>query len=450
MSAGTQTLNGGGSSVYRWVTTLCWIAVAVEGFDVVVLGAVLPSLLQYEPWGLTPAAAGLITSLTLFGMMVGSLTIGTVTDVIGRRKTILICVTAFSIFTALCAVAPSPEVFGALRFLAGLGLGGVLPTAISLVAEYARRGRGSASVTNLMTGYHFGAVLTALLAIPIIPAFGWRAMFVAGALPSLVIVPLMLKKLPESLSFLVAKGRHAEAEELAGRLGVSLEPEAAREIEREEKPEGSAGTGPLRTIFSGGYLPGTLAMFVASFMGLLLVYGLNSWLPAIMRGAGYPLGAALTFLLILNVGAIAGLLVAGPVADRVGSRVSCVAWFGLAAVFLFLLSVKLPLPVTYIVVGVTGFWVFSSQVLVYALVGKYYPTTGRATAMGWVAGVGRIGSICGPLMGGFLVGAGLALPWGFYAFALAGLIGAIAISVVPGSPVFGKQRVPVRPGATGG
>ncbi|QIN80728.1 MFS transporter [Rubrobacter marinus] len=440
-------MNGGGSNVYRWVAALCWIAVAVEGFDVVVLGAVLPSLLRYEPWGLTAAAAGLITSLTLLGMMVGSLTIGTVTDVIGRRKTILICVTAFSLFTALCAVAPSPEVFGALRFLAGLGLGGVLPTAIALVAEYARRDRGSASVTNLMTGYHVGAVLTALLAIPIIPAFGWRAMFVAGALPALVIIPLMLRKLPESLSFLLAKGRTAEAEELAGRLGVRLEPEAAREVEREERREDA---GPLRTIFSGGYLPGTLAMFVASFMGLLLVYGLNSWLPEIMRGAGYPLGAALTFLLILNVGAIAGLIVAGPVADRVGSRVSCVAWFALATVFLFLLSVRLPLPVTYLIVAVTGFWVFSSQVLVYALVGKYYPTTGRATAMGWVAGIGRVGSICGPLMGGFLVGAGLALPWGFYAFALAGLIGAIAIAVVPASPVYETNRAPLRSGATGG
>ena len=367
MSVRSEAVNEGGSSVSRWVAALCWIAVAVEGFDVVVLGAVLPSLLRYEPWGLTAGAAGFITSLTLLGMMVGSLAIGTVTDVIGRRKTILICVTAFSIFTALCAVAPTPEVFGALRFLAGLGLGGVLPTAISLVAEYARRDRGSASVTNLMTGYHFGAVLTALVAIPIIPAFGWRA------------------------------------------------------------------------------------MFVASFMGLLLVYGLNSWLPEIMPGAGYPLGSALTFLLILNVGAIAGLLVAGPVADRVGSRVSCVAWFALATVFLFLLSVRMPLPVTYLVVAVTGFWVFSSQVLVYALVGKYYPTTGRATAMGWVAGIGRVGSICGPLKGGFLVGAGLAVPWGFYAFALAGLVGAAAISVVPGSPVYETGRaVPLGSRATRG
>lgn len=439
MSAVTGDVGGGGSSVSRWVAALCWVAVAVEGFDVVVLGTVLPALLEYEPWGLTPAAAGFIASLTLVGMMVGSLTIGTVTDVIGRRKTILICVASFSLFTGLCAAAPSPEVFGALRFLAGLGLGGVLPTAISLVSEYARRDRGSASVTTLMTGYHVGAVLTALVAIPILPALGWRAMFVAGALPALVILPLMLTKLPESLSFLVAKGRREEAEELAGRLGVALEP-AAREAESEP----AAPSSPLRTIFSGGYVFGTLAMFVASFMGLLLVYGLNTWLPTIMRGAGYALGSALTFLLILNVGAIVGLLVSGPIADRAGTKGSCVVWFALATVFLFLLSVRTPLPVTYLVVAVTGFWVFSSQVLVYALVGKYYPTTGRATAMGWVAGIGRIGSICGPLLGGFLVGAGLDVPWGFYAFALAGLIGAVAISAVPGSPSYetgGTARV---------
>lgn len=434
MSAGLGSVSERGTSVSRWVAALCWLAVAVEGFDVVVLGTVIPALLEYEPWSLTPGQAGLIASLALVGMMVGSLTIGTVTDVIGRRKTILGCVTGFSVLTALCAVAPSPEVFGALRFLAGIGLGGVLPTALALVAEYARDNRGASSMTTMMTGYHVGAVLTAVLAIPILPAFGWRAMFIVGALPAVVLVPLMLAKLPESVTFLLAKGRRAEAEELSERYGISLEPEAAGEVAREEREESA---GPLRTIFSAEYVQGTLAMFVASFMGLLLVYGLNSWLPQIMREAGYPLGAALVFLLVLNVGAVLGLLVSGPVADRAGTKGSCTAWFALATVFLFLISVKLPLFLTYAAVVVTGFWVFSSQVLLYAFVGKYYPTTGRATALGWVAGIGRIGSICGPLLGGFLVGAGVAVPYGFYVFALAALIAVVAVGIVPRSPVYG-------------
>lgn len=136
--------------------------------------------------------------------MSGALSIGTLTDVLGRRKCILISVTTFSLFTALLAYAPSPEIFGLFRFLGGLGLGGLVPTAATLVSEYAHRKRGSSSMTFMMTGYHVGAMLTALLAIPILPALGWRAMFVVGALPAIVLVPMMLKKLPESPSFLVA------------------------------------------------------------------------------------------------------------------------------------------------------------------------------------------------------------------------------------------------------
>ncbi len=377
--------------------------------------------------------------------MIGALSIGTLADLIGRRKTIIISVTSFSVFTALLAAAPSPEIFGLLRFLAGVGLGGLIPTAAALVSEYASIRRGSSSITFMMTGYHVGGVLTALLAILILPTLGWRAMFVVGALPALVLVPLMLKNLPESLSFLVAKGRRAEAEELADRHGVALAPE---KVQTEERASEGGRFGALKTLFSGGYALGTLAFGVASFMGLLLVYGLNQWLPQIMREAGYDLGAALAFLLVLNVGAVIGLLVAGPVADRYGSKVACAGWFALSVVFLFLLSVQMPLALTYLAVTVAGVFVFSAQVLLYAYVSKHYPTSGRGTALGWAAGIGRIDAMCGPLFGGILLGAGLAVPWGFYTFALAGLLGAIFIAVVPKSPAESVRDTPsVRPEA---
>jgi MFS transporter, AAHS family, benzoate transport protein len=444
MSANAGAASEGGGPATRWVVVLCWVAVALDGFDLVVLGAVTPALLEYEPWGLSPAAVGAITSYGLVGMMIGALTIGTLTDMIGRRRAILLSVTGFSLFTGLCAAAPSPEVFGLLRFLAGLGLGGLIPTGAALVSEYASMRRGSSSITFMMTGYHVGGVLTALLAIPILPSLGWRAMFVIGALPALLLVPLMLAKLPESPSFLVASGRRAEAEELAARYGITLETEEVRE---EEQASEGGRFGALKTLFSGGYVLGTLAFWVASFMGLLLVYGLNQWLPTIMRDAGYALGAALAFLLVLNLGAVIGLLVAGPVADRYGSKVVCACWFAFAAVFLFLLSVQMPLSLTYLAVTVTGVFVFSAQVLLYAYVSKHYPTSSRGTALGWAAGVGRLGAICGPLFGGFLIGAGLAVPWGFYAFAIVGLLGAVFISLVPRSPAEAVRETPARPGA---
>ena len=449
MSTGVSTVGEGGGPATRWVAALCWVAVALDGFDLVVLGAVTPALLEYEPWGLTAPEVGTIASYGLFGMLIGALSIGTLSDMIGRRKTIIISVVSFSVFTALLAAAPSPEVFGIFRFLAGLGLGGLIPTAATLVSEYAHTSRGSSSITFMMTGYHVGGVLTALLAIPILPALGWRAMFVVGALPALVLVPLMLKNLPESPGFLIAHDRRAEADELAARYGITLAPEEVREVREEERASEGGRFGALKTLFSGGYVIGTIAFWVASFMGLLLVYGLNQWLPQIMREAGYALGAALAFLLVLNLGAVIGLLIAGPVADRYGSKVACGGWFALAAIFLFLLSVPLPLPLTYLAVLVTGIFVFSAQVLLYAYVSKHYPTSGRGTALGWAAGIGRLGAICGPLFGGLLLGAGLAVPWGFYAFALVGLLGAIFIALVPRSPAEeAKEAPPARPEAS--
>lgn len=375
------------------VAALCWSAVALEGFDLVVLGVVLPSLLRDPGWGLTPATASLISVAGLLGVMVGALGVGPVADVIGRRRTLVATVVGFSVVTALCAVATGPWTFGVLRFVAGLGLGGVLPVALAMVDEYARAGARGSATTTLMTGYHVGAVLTSLLGIMVIPVWGWRPMFVLGALPALVLVPLMLRLLPDAPA-----------------------PAAVRQAN------------PVAVLFTGGYLRATVAFWVASFMGLLLVYGLNTWLPEIMRAAGHDLGAALALLLVLNVGAVLGLLIAGQVANRVGVRPAVIAWFLAAALFLALLCAPLPGPGIYVSVLLAGVFVFSAQVLVYASVSARYPAQARASALGTVSGVGRLGAITGPLIGGALLTAGLAYPWGFFVFAGVAAIGALAVA----------------------
>ncbi|AHH94942.1 MFS transporter [Kutzneria albida] len=380
-----------------WVLPLCWTAVLLDGFDLVVLGTVLPALLAGHVWGLTPATAGLVSSAGLVGMTLGALAIGTVTDVIGRRRALIIAVAIFSVCTALCAVAPSALVFGALRLLAGLGLGGCLPTAITLVSEhYADRGRSSSATTTIMTGYHVGAMLTALLGLVVLPQLSWHAMFVIGALPALVLVPLMLRHLPESRST-GQPVRSAEA---------------------------------VASLFRGRVLLATLAFWVTSFMGLVLVYGLNTWLPEIMRQAGYAMDTGLALLLTLNFGGVVGLLVAGRVADRAGLRRPTIAWFAAAVLFLALLSVRLPVYGLYMAVFLSGAFVFSAQVLVYAYVARVYPQNSRATALGWAAGVGRLGAITGPLVGGWLLSAGIAYPWGFYVFAFVAAFAAGSVSLV--------------------
>jgi AAHS family benzoate transporter-like MFS transporter len=395
-------------SASLWPVVLCWVAVAFDGFDLVVLGAVIPRLIESGDLGFTPEAATVAATVGLCGVGVGALAIGPVTDRYGRRMTLIGCLAWASLMTLLVAASPNLEIFIGLRFLAGLALGGLLPIALAYMSEASTAGRAGTAVTRTMTGYHVGAVATALLALVYLEHIGWdwHALFVTGGVAGLLVLPLMWAKLPESSVY-----------------------EAARDSGAEGTRSAAAS---IKGLVSGSYLRISVGLWIASFMGLLLVYGLNTWLPTIMREAGYEVGAALTLLLVLNVGAVVGLVVGGWVSDRRGNKPSALAWFALAAVFLAALSVKLQTEVlVYVAVFVTGFFVFSAQVLVYAFVGLLYPTDVRGTALGFSAGIGRLGAILGPTITGTLVSAGVAYPWGFYVFAAAAVIAVLALLIVP-------------------
>lgn len=418
-----------------WVAPLCWVAVLLDGFDAVVLGAVMPSLLADPEWSMTTGQGTVVATAGLFGMMLGALGMGYLTDRWGRRKLLIGAVIVFSVLTFAAAFAPTILAFGVLRFLAGLGLGGCLPTGISMVTEFSRPGRGSNATTVMMTGYHVGAVLTAALAIWVLGHLSWHAMFVVGALPALVLVPLMLVFLPESPSYLASQGRYQDARRVADHYGIHLElptahgagavhsdPPVSSSVQAQQAEKKGAAL-----LLSGTYARNSVVIWIASFMGLLLVYGLNTWLPQIMRAADYDLGNSLGFLVILNVGAVVGLWIGGRVADRITPRVASILWFAASAVLLAALVIRLPLAGIYVMVFLTGCFVFSSQVLVYAFTAANHPPQVRATALGMSAGVGRLGAISGPILGGSLLGAGLAYPWGFFAFAAVGALGGVAM-----------------------
>src|SRR3954451_2842664 len=210
-----------GSRLALLVVGLCWLAVLFDGLDMFIYGSVLPHLLETKTCGITADQAGDLGSYGTFGMLVGALAAGTVADRIGRKKLMVSCVTLFSLASAICAVSGSVAVFGLGRTLAGVGLGGLLPTAISMVSDYAPRGRGALVIGTLMTAHHAGGILSAYVAKWLVDPVGWRAACWVCVVP-LAFAPVLVKVLPESLSFLVAKGRGDEARELAARYDVEL------------------------------------------------------------------------------------------------------------------------------------------------------------------------------------------------------------------------------------
>nr|WP_307498723.1 aromatic acid/H+ symport family MFS transporter [Arthrobacter woluwensis] len=382
----------------------------LDGFDLVVLGAVIPTLLKSKDLGFDPAGATLAATLSLVGVGLGALFIAPLSDRFGRKRLLVACVLWFSVFTLAVTVAPNVAVFSAFRLLAGVGLGACLPAALAYMNDFAPASSAARATTRTMTGYHAGAVVTSLLALALIP--NWRAVFVIGGVAGLVLAPILWFRLPDTTVDRLAVGASEGGQAVA---------------------DGGAKPG-LKVLLRKPYPLIAAGIAAASFMGLLLVYGLNTWLPTLMASAGYSMSSSLALLFILNLGAVAGLLLAGWLADRHGTKRITLLWFGLAAVLLALLSLKLQNEILLdLAVFVTGVFVFSAQVLVYAWVSQLFPRELTGTALGFSAGVGRVGAILGPAVTGALVAGGIAYPWGFYVFALAAVAALAALLFVPTS-----------------
>ncbi len=426
-----------------WVVAICMVTIVFDGYDLIVYGAVVPSLLQDPEWAVSPAQAGHIGSYALMGMVIGTLAVGALTDIVGRRKIMLGSIIWFSLAMGATALAPTPEAFGFMRFVTGLGLGGVVPTAIALTVEYAPAHRRNFNNALMFSGFSIGGVMAAVLAINLLPAHSFQTMFWIGVAPLFLVVPFAYKFLPESVSFLVARGRHQEAARLAARHGIPL---AAAENDARQNGDGRRGAGAIAVLFSRNKLAATILFGVASFFGLLLVYGLNTWLPQIMRQAGYPLGSALRFLLVLNLGAVVGTLLVSLLADRFGSKPVTTAAFAAAAVAIFSLSLQPAATGLYLLIALAGFGTIGTQILVNGYVATYYPADSRATALGWSLGIGRLGAIVGPTFGGWMLTSGRGLEWNFYGFAIPAVLGALVIAAVPASGSLSRQRIAQHPG----
>lgn len=406
---------------------VCWLLVVFDGYDLIVYGTVQSSLISETGWGLTKATAGTIGSMAFVGMMIGAIFAGRMADSWGRRRTILGCAIVFSIFTILCAFAPNAAVFGGLRLLAGIGLGGLVPSANALVAELVPTKWRSTIATLMMSGVPIGGSIAALVGIQLIPAFGWQSMFLVAVLALLIVVPLGLKYLPETLAPVRAVGR--ETEKAARKAG------AGRTI---KEPAG------FSTLLRAPYLGVSLLFALATIATLFAWYGLGTWLPNLMQLAGYNLGSALTFALALNLGAVAGSVITAWAGTRFGPIPTAIAAAAVAAGALVVLVTGPPVSVVYLMLVLAGVGTHGTQCLIIAAVASHYPGHLRGTALGWALGTGRIGAVAAPQVGGLLLAAGLGVNSNFLAFAGAAAIAAVLLAAV-GLKLKSKLSIPTSP-----
>ncbi len=403
----------------------CALIIIFDGYDLAVAGIALPSIMK--EMGVTPATAGFMVSSALFGMMFGAIFLGTIADKIGRRWAIVICIVLFSAFTAAAGMTTDPVSFSITRFLAGLGIGGVMPNVVAQMTEYSPRKMRSTLVTMMFSGYAVGGMLAAVLGKGLIETYGWSAVFFAAATPMLLI-PIVLKALPESMPFLVKSGRLDELKRTLQRLEPSYTPSASDNFALPESDK-AAGT-PIGKLFHDGRGFSTLMFWITFFMCLFMVYALSSWLTKLMAQAGYSLGSALTFVLVLNFGAMIGAIGGGWLADRFHIKHVLLAFYALAAVSITLLGYKVPTEVLFLLVGLAGASTIGTQILTYAYVGQYYPMAVRSTGIGWASGIGRSGAILAPIVIGTLVGMKLPLEQNFMAISIPAVIAMIAVSLI--------------------
>jgi len=411
-----------------WIVGLATIGLMFDGFDLVVYGTVVSTFLRdpTQIGAVTPELAGTLGSYALFGVLVGALLAGSVGDVLGRRKVMLVAYAWFSVGMALTALTSSSALFGLMRFITGLGVGALVATTGAIVSEYAPPGKKNLCNAITYSGVPLGSLMAALLAILLLDGIGWRGMFWIGALPIVTLLPLAFFKMPESPAWLAARGRMDEARAIAERTGVPLvEVLPAADAPASRERVGFAG------LFGPVYWLPTVLMGLMSATGLVLVYSLNTWLPELMLRAGFNAKGSLSFLLVLNGGAVVGALIGSRFADHFGPKPVVAACFFIGAGAIALLTVSLPLGLLLLFVAIAGLGTSGTQTLIYGFVANYYRTNVRGAGVAWCAGFGRLGGVAGPVIGGLLLGAGLSTNAIFYVLAAVAVLGVFLTLLVP-------------------
>ncbi|QDL39504.1 MFS transporter [Rhodoferax sediminis] len=408
----------------KWILILVGLTVVMDGFDVQSMGYVAPVIIK--EWGVNKAMLGPVFGAGLLGMLVGSLALSVLADRIGRRPVLIWASVFFAVFMIWTAHATSIRELEILRFIAGLGLGAIMPNAMALAGEYSPKHRRVTLMMLVSCGFTLGAVLGGLVSAALISAFGWRSVFWVGGIFPLIMAVLMYIRMPESLQFLVLRGKHLD------RVGACLKKiDPSVRIDRDTEyvvPEPKGKGTPVGELFRHGRAKATLLLWVVNFMNLLNLYFLSNWLPTIAASSGLTTTNAVLVGTALQAGGVLGTVLMGPAIDRVGFYRVLVPCFLVAAVTIALIGQPgLSLAVLFVVVTITGFCIIGGQPAVNALAATYYPTAERSTGVGWSLGIGRFGSIVGPVLGGILIQYQWSNAGIFYAVAVPALISALML-----------------------
>jgi AAHS family 4-hydroxybenzoate transporter-like MFS transporter len=382
------------------VLLLCGLCMIMDGFDVQAMGYVAPALIK--GWQIDKAALGPIFGAGLFGIMVGSLGLSIVADKIGRRPVLIGAMIFLALGMLATAYASTITHLLVLRFITGLAMGAIIPNAMSLAGEFSPVKYRVTLMMIVSSGFIIGGAVGGFMSAALIPAFGWQSVFYAGAIAPVVVALVMIVAMPESLQFLVVHGRRLD--KVRNWLN-RIDPGAGTgaDIEFVMPAPGRRGM-PIANLFRDGMATGTILLWIINFMNLLCAYFLANWLPVVMNGAGHSASQAVIAGTMLWVGGIIGNLVLGWLVDRRGFGPVLSVTFLVAAISIAAIGqVAGSLTTAFLVIGLAGFCVLGAQSGLNALGPTYYPVSVRSTGTGWASGIGRFGSIFGPVVGGELM-----------------------------------------------
>ncbi|MGY8706073.1 aromatic acid/H+ symport family MFS transporter [Bradyrhizobium sp. 18BD] len=388
---------------FQWkVLIICLIVLILDGFDVVAMGFIAPSIVS--DWHIAREALGPVLSAGLFGLAIGALAGGPLADRFGRKVVIISAILFFGLMSFASAYSPDLTTLTIFRFLTGLGLGASQPNAATLVAEYAPKRRRALFVTVVYCGFTLGAAAGGFLSAGLIQSFGWSSILIVGGVVPILFAVAFIPLMPESARFLALKHKHRSA---LVAIVNRIEPGTADlSTEFVIHEEAHAGKGAIKLILSSGFLLPTLTLWVGLFMNLLTVYLLNSWLPIMIKDAGFTLQEAALIGAMGQVGGTLGNIAIGWEMDRWNPhKVLIGTLFAAGVIALLIGSQTHSEPVLMVLIFAIGYCINSSNTGWTALAASFYPTEMRATGTSWMTGIGRFGAISGASVGAVILGA---------------------------------------------